>query len=139
MIYDWHKQGRRPATFCAVAALWGLAAVLWFWFQASWVLVALILLTAVPVCVDLARNPQSRLEVWRGRLVWISALKNGDTSDIEKVRLDRRFDGGMRLTVLHANGSHTRLPPDVAPPVAQLELALKDAGIPAERHPFSPF
>jgi len=41
--------------------------------------------------------------------------------------------------VLHANGSHTRLPPDVAPPVAQLELALKDARIPAERHPFSPF
>jgi hypothetical protein len=65
-------------------------------------------------------------------------LGQGDRSDVDHVRLNRRFDGTFKVTLVHVGGATTRLPPDIAAPVGPFEAALKEAGIAAQRHPFSP-
>lgn len=139
MIYEWEGRGRRPAVFVAIVALWFAAAALWLIFSVAWFIVLLLLATSAPLIRDALRDDTTRVEVWPKRLVWTSSLTSGDRADIDRVRLDRRFDGSMKITLLHPNGSHTRLPPDVTPPPDALEAALDEAGISAERHPFSVF
>ncbi|WP_375280593.1 hypothetical protein [Pseudooctadecabacter sp.] len=112
---------------------------LWAVFDAAWFVLAIILLASLPAMLDVIRNPEVRLEVWDGRIVWLSGLRSDESANIQRVRLDRRFDGGMRITLIHSEIAHTRLPPDIVPPVDAFEAALKSAGIPAEKHPFSPF
>ncbi|WP_296417172.1 hypothetical protein [Pseudooctadecabacter sp.] len=139
MIYLWTRQGRRPATLFVLAITWIGAAAVWAVFDAAWFVLAVPLLASVPVLWDVIRNPELRLEVWEGRILWVSGLQSGDSASIEKVRLDRRFDGGLRITLIHSDTAHTRLPPDITPPADAFETALTAAGISAERHPFSPF
>ncbi len=139
MIYSWQGSARTP-TALAVVGLWLLGvAVLWLVFAAHWVICLLLLVAIAPSVIDILRNRTATLEVDPQQLRWTSALRDGESTEIDHVRLDRRFDGGFRITLLHPNGSHTRLPPDVRPPAAELEAALAQAGISAERHPFSPF
>lgn len=139
MIYLWTQHGRRPATIWAVVLIWLGALALWVLFDAAWFVLAIILLASLPALLDVIRNPEVRVEVWDERIVWLSGLRSGESADIERVRLDRRFDGGIRITLIHSQIAHTRLPPDIAPPVDAFADALKSAGISAEKHPFSPF
>ena len=139
LIYQWQRQGRRPATVWAVVVTFVAAALLWAVVEAHWAVWAIAFVLSAPALWDLWRNPAARIEVHPQRIVWVSALRSGDRSNIDHVRLDRRFDGGLRITLIHGGGSHTRLPPDVAPPVDDLHNALAVAGISAERHPFSVF
>lgn len=139
MIYKWSRQGRRPATVWAAVLVLGAALCLWLVFDAAWFVATLIAAFSSPALFDLWRNPQSRLEVWPNRIVWASPLMRGDRRDIDHVRLDRRFDGSMKITLIHVGGAHTRLPPDITPPTQALENALKNAAIAAQRHPFTPF
>jgi hypothetical protein len=117
----------------------GLRFLAWLVFSVAWGIAAILLAFTLPALWDVIRDNRAWVEVWPNRIVWASALRGGDRSDIDHVRIDRRFDGGMKITLVHVGGAHTRLPPDIAPPVDVFQTALKDAGIVAQRHPFSPF
>ena len=139
MIYHWKKQGRRPATFVLVVSIWSVMAFLHLILGATWIITACIGLLTFPAVFDLLRNPQTSFEIWPNRLVWRSSFISGDVNDIDHLRLDRRFDGAMKITIIHLGGAQTRLPPDVTPPPNKIEPALKEAGITVQRNPFSPF
>lgn len=139
MIFEWSRHARRPVTVWAVVAVWGIALLVLIAFNATWLVSGIIIAFSIPALMDLLRNQKSRLEVWPNRIIWESSLVDGDRRDIAHVRLDRRFDGSMKITLIHLGGAHTRLPPDITPPTKSFESALKSAGIPAERHPFTPF
>jgi hypothetical protein len=122
----------------AILAVWGCVFLAWLVFSLAWEIPAILLAFTLPSLWDIIRDNRAWVEVWPNRIVWASALRGGDRSDIDHVRIDRRFDGGMKITLVHVGGAHTRLPPDVAPPIDVFQTALKDAGIVAQRHPFSP-
>nr|WP_237693232.1 hypothetical protein [Octadecabacter algicola] len=91
----------------------------------------------LPTLWDIIRDSRALVEVWPSRLVWKAAFSEGEAKDIDHVRLNRRFDGSVKVTIVHVGGATTRLPPDIGPPVDVFETALSDAGISAQRHPFS--
>ena len=139
MIYRHEVRGRRTSTLLKVTIVWGIALSGVLFLDMAWWIAAVLLAFTLPALVDYIRDTCVWVEVWPSRLVWQSTLSDGDCSDIDHVRLDRRFDGGMKITLIHVGGTHTRLPPDVSPPIEAFQEALKDAGIAAQRHPFSVF
>ncbi|HCP80669.1 MAG TPA: hypothetical protein DIT67_03445 [Octadecabacter sp.] len=139
MIYRHERRGRRWGVVLPLLGVWVAIIALWISLNAAWWIVTIALAFTLPALWDVIRDTRTWIEVWPKRIVWGSALRSGETADIDHVRLDRRFDGGMKITLIHVGGTHTRLPPDVSPPIDAFQDALKDAGITAQRHPFSVF
>lgn len=139
MIYRFERRARKTSTVLALALIWAGLVALWVSLDMAWWIFAVLSALPLPALWDVIRDARSSIEVWPGRIVWRAAFSDGDRSDVDHVRLNRRFDGSMKVLLVHVGGATTRLPPDIAPPADRLESALKDAGIPAERHPFSPF
>lgn len=120
-----------------VLGSWAALAVLWVVFDmAPWITLVLAAFT-LPALWDLIRDRRSHIELYQGRIVWESPLGRNDVKDADHVRINRRFDFSFRITVVHVGGATTRLPADLAPPIAAFEAALGAAGIPTQRHPFS--
>lgn len=123
----------------ALGAVWIMIALLCIALDMTfWIAVVMAAFT-LPALWDVIRDSQSSIEVWPNRITWNAAFSDGDVSDINEVRLNRRFDGSMKVILVHIGGKTTRLPPDIAPPVAAFEAALDEAGIAHQRHPFLPF
>ncbi|AKS45693.1 hypothetical protein SAMN05444287_0791 [Octadecabacter temperatus] len=139
MIYRHERRGRRWGVALPLFGAWVAIFALWISLSAAWWIVVIAVAFTLPALWDVIRDTRTWVEVWPQRIVWGSALRSGETADIDHVRLDRKFDGGMKITLIHVGGTHTRLPPDVSPPVDAFQKALKDAGITAQRHPFSVF
>jgi hypothetical protein len=137
MIYHFERRGRRPATALCVVAIWAGLFAIWVGLDVTIWIIAAVTLFTLPAVWDLIADPRGTIEIWQNRIVWSSTLGQGDRSDVDHVRLNRRFDGTFRVTLVHIGGATTRLPSDIAPPVTDLEVALKDAGIATQRHPFS--
>ena len=137
MIYRFERRGRSFSTALSVLAVLVVILLLWVVLDLAIWIAAILAAFALPALWDLIRDPRGTLEVWPGRILWASTLGRGDATDIDHVRLNRRFDGTMKVTLVHVGGATTRLPPDIAAPVAQLEPALAKAGIATQRHPFS--
>lgn len=139
MIYTFEKRGRTPFTVFALLAIWGGLFLIWLGLGASiWVIGGVALFT-LPAFWDVIRDSRATLTISKGRIAWDAAFSSGDRSDVDHVRLNRRFDGSMKVLLVHVGGATTRLPPDVVPPVEALEKALAKADIPTQRHPFLPF
>lgn len=137
MIYQYDKHGRRWAVVVPVVLVWAGVFLGVVVFDMIWWLATTLLVFTLPAIWDIVRDSHASVQIWPNRIVWHSALDTGDRSDIDHVRLNRRFDGGMRLTLVHVGGATTRLPPDIAPPVDAFQAALERADIPVQRHPFS--
>lgn len=106
--------------------------------MATWIALILLAFT-LPALWDVVRDAHGVIEVWPNRIVWNTAFGKGDRTDVDHVRINRRFDGTMKMMLVHVGGATTRLPPDIAPPITEFEAALRSAGIATQRHPFSPF
>lgn len=139
MIYRHERRGRRPSTLIKLSIVWGILVLGLTMLDMAWWIAAIGVAITLPALLDYIRDTRTWVEVWPGRVVWKSALTSGDCTDIDHIRLDRRFDGGMRITLIHKGATHTRLPPDITPPVDALQDALKTAGLSAQKHPFSVF
>ncbi len=139
MIYQFERRGRRWGVVLPILAVWVAVLLGTLALNLVWWIALTVLLFTLPAVLDVIRDSKASLEIWQSRIVWSSALRGGDRADIDHVRLDRRFDGGMKITLVHVGGSHTRLPPDISPPVDAFQEALKQAGIASQRHPFSVF
>ena len=77
---------------------------------------------------------KAHVEEQYGAEEWTAAM---DAADIGHLRIDRRMDMGIRLTIVDINGRLHRLPPELHAPAEALATALDQAGIAHERHPFS--
>lgn len=139
MIYRFERRARKTSTLLSLALIWAAFIALWIGLDMAWWILTVLAAFTLPALWDVIRDARSEIEVWPGRIVWRAAFSDGDRSDVDHVRLNRRFDGSMKVLLVHVGGATTRLPPDIAPPADLLETALKDAGISAERHPFFPF
>ena len=139
MIYRFERRGRRWGVVLPLVGVWIIILILWASLDAVWWIMAIAITFTLPALWDVIKDNRAWVEVWPARVVWGSALRGGDRADIDHIRLDRRFDGGMKITLVHVGGAHSRLPPDVTPPVDDFQAALKEAGITAQRHPFSIF
>lgn len=139
MIYRFERRARNASAVMMLAVIWATLLGLWIALDLAWWIVAFFGALTLPALWDVMRDARATLEIWPGRIVWTAAFSSGDRSDVDHVRLNRRFDGSMKVLLVHEGGATTRLPPDIAPPADKLERALSDAGISAERHPFFPF
>ncbi len=139
MIYRFERRGRTPRAMGILAVCWLALVVLRLGLSLAWGWLALGALATLPLAWQIAWDKVTWLEVHRGRIAWSSALRSGDRADIDHVRINRAFDGGFRVTLIHPGEAQTRLPPDVVPPVNAFEAALQEAGIASQRHPFAPF
>lgn len=138
MIYRFERRGRRPALMVMLIAVWTVILAVWVVLDLATLAALVLVAFTLPALWDIVRDSRGVVEVWAKRIVWSSTLGKGERSDIDHVRLNRRFDGTMKITLVHIGGATTRLPPDINPPTDAFQTALKDAGIVAQRHPFSP-
>jgi len=136
--YRYERRARRPSSIVMIVAVWGALAALWMTLDLAWWIAATLAAFTLPALWDILRDGRSIVEVSPNRIAWQGALSAGARTDIDHVRLNRRFDGSVKILLVHIGGATTRLPPDIAPPVAAFEKALHDAGIASQRHPFSP-
>ena len=122
------------ATYAALLAAWiGLGAAPW--------LLALLALPTLPALWELFSDPRSGLRLTDGRLDWRAGARGDGVAlaQIDRVRIDLRWDRSPRVTVILRDGKRQRLPDAALPPAADLERALKAHGIAIERHPFALF
>ena len=139
MIYKFERRGRSTGSLIILGLIWAGIATLVIVLNLAWWLALVLVAFTLPALWDYLRNSIAEVEVWPNRLVWRGAFSEGDRSDIDQVRLNRRFDGSVKILIVHVGGATTRLPPDIAPPIAAFEAALTEAGIKAQRNPFLPF
>lgn len=139
MSYHFERRARSPRNVAFLTTVWvGLAAV-WIGLDAAWWVVVALAMFTLPAVWDIARDARSSVTVSTGCITWQGAFSEGQRKDVDHVRMNRRFDGSMKILLVHVGGATTRLPPDISPPPDAFEAALVAANIPVQRHPFSPF
>lgn len=139
--FEFRRQGRSTRTALALALAWALILLAgWRLDAALWVL-ALPALATLPAAWDLWQNPAAGLVLTDEALGWYSGRREVrlDLDEIKCVRLDRRLDMSLRLSVVLTSGKRLRIPAESAPPAEALEPALAARDIAVERHPFSLF
>lgn len=137
MIYRYERRGRRGSTLFKLAIVWGIIAFCLLYLDMVWWIAALVLAITLPAIIDYIKDKRIWIEVWPNRLVWQASLSGGESGTIDHIRLNRRFDGTMKVILVHVGGATTRLPPDLAPPSEPFEAALQTAGFSVQKHPFS--
>jgi len=139
--YHHQHHGRSPTNFVALAGAWAVLAGLWVGVGAAPWVVALLGMATLPLVWDIARNPRQLLRLDHRGLSWqgLGGQQHIALAEIDHVRLDRRFDFSMRITIVPKAGPRLRLPPGLAPPADALQSALQAHGISCQRHPFSLF
>ncbi|HKL69212.1 hypothetical protein [Salibaculum sp.] len=138
-IASFGRRGRRPLNLVLALAIWGGLALAVRAIDLSLIWAGLFGLFALPALVDWIADRQVRLTIYPDRMTWETGRSNGamDAADIGHLRIDRRMDMGIRLTIVDINGRLHRLPPELHAPAEALATALDQAGIAHERHPFS--
>lgn len=131
--------GRSPRSIAVLGGAVLLILVAWALFDlAPWITVLLFLFT-LPIAVEVARNPRSRLVLSDTSLKWMGPGMRArlPLGEIEKVRFDTRLDFSVRVTVQMITGRKLRFPPDALPDHKVLEHQLQSRGVKTERHHFS--
>ena len=134
-----HRQGRTPRAILVLLACWAVLGWLALGLQAAGWIVALLGLVTLPLLWDILRNSDAWLALDRDGLRWQSGFGTADLAlaRIDHLRLSRRLDLSMRVTVVLRDGQRLRLPPDLQPPVPALEATARALGLRVEQHPFA--
>lgn len=140
-LLEFHRHGRSAGTATILAAVWAAMLAAIRWLDAAWWLMALLALPTLPALWDLIANPSAGLRLTDARLHWHSGRRQGDLAlgEIDRMRLDTRWDLSVRVTAVLTSGRSVRLPHESLPPHRALEQALTDRGVRVERHHFTVF
>ena len=132
------SDSRSAKAMIGVAVYLTLVAALWTVFDAMVWFVIFLALMAIPALIQLWNNPHSTLSLTENSIHWTSGPQTGGVplSDIDKIRMDTRWDLSVRITLILVDGSKLRLPPDLAPPHRALETKLNELGKTVQRHHF---
>lgn len=124
-----------------LGGLWAVLAYGWLRMEAETWIVAGLALFSLPALWEIVTGRVASVTLAEAELRWQSGQRSETVplAQIDHVRLDRRFDGAMRVTLVLRDQRRLRLPPDCVPPARAFEAALHRAGLRTERHPFSLF
>lgn len=136
--YIFERNGRRASTAVTVVVIWTLLALAMVLLDASVWVAWLGALATLPALYDLVVARVSSLRLSGTAVDWQSGKRTGSAplSAIKTVQLDTRLDMSVKATLILHTGANIRLPLDVVPPSRAFEDALKQRGIPVERHHF---
>lgn len=139
--FSYDRQSRSLRSITGVTLWLLVVVVLWLVFGAAWWILALLILPALPAVYELGRNPRAGLALRGAEMSWFTGSRSGQVphSDIDRIRMDTRWDFSVRVTVQLRSGKKIRLPDECLPPHRDLETVLQDRGIPVERHHFLVF
>lgn len=139
--FEYTASGRSLRAVLAVAGAWAVLAWLYLGLSAAWWIVAPLSLTTLPALRDLWRNPQAGMRLDDETISWHSGRRHASVAltDVDRVRLDRRMDGSVRVTVVLTSGKRLRLPMESLPHHQALESTLTAHGLRCERNPFPLF
>lgn len=139
--YKFERQNRTPRTIAILICVYAALAAVLILFDAAWWLVGIFGLSTLPALWDVVRGTRAGLILENDRINWFSGRREGEIAldDLDKVRLDTRWDFSVRVSLILASGNRIRLPDEAIPPHRELETILKQAGIRTERHHFSVF
>ncbi len=138
-LVEHHASGRSWRAACAVAAVWFVLAAGYLWLDAeAWIVFGLALFT-LPALWDILSGRDASFLLTMDEIRWQSGAhaEAARLSDLAHVRLDRRWDATLRMTLVGRNGGRQVIPPDATPPRKTLQTALEGAGVVIQRHPFS--
>ncbi len=133
--------GRSWRAVGAVAAVWAVLAAGYVWLDAEGWIVAGLAAFTLPAVLEIVTARHASLDLNGTGIRWQSE-RHSETlllQDIAHVRLDRRWDGTVRASLVERSGRHHAIPPEATPPHQRFESALTAAGIVVQRHPFSLF
>ena len=135
------RDSRSPASIAGVTVYLVVVFGLWWAFDAAGWVILLLLLPALPALYELGRNPRAGLTLNAASLGWFSGERAAQVSvaEIDRVRMDTRWDFSVRVTLLLLDGKKVQLPHESLPPHREFEQALEQSGIRVERHHFTVF
>lgn len=139
--FTYEGDARSLAALLGLGAWLLLLAVLWLVVGATWWVLGILALPALPALWEVVQNPRSHLLLDREHLQWLCPRSEGDIriAEIERVALTTRWDFSTRTTVHTKAGTRHTLPPAVQPPGHLWEETLKERGISVTRQHFTSF
>lgn len=123
----------------ALLAVLAFVGALAFFLQAHPAICLFILMGALPLLWDMARDAGTWFELTQTTLSWRAGRHTGSLplSQIDRTELVIRMDLSSKLTVVLNDGQRLRLPPACLPGPHGLEAALMAADVPVIRKFFS--
>ncbi len=140
-LLEHHGSGRAWRPVCAVATVWAILAAGYVWLDAEGWIVAGLGAFTLPALWDILAGRRSALSLTTTEIHWTSGRHSQTVAldDLAHVRLDRHWDGSVRVRLVGRDGQTHLVPPDATPPHRDLETALHRAGVAVQRQPFSIF
>ena len=139
--FTFEGDARSLAALLGLGAWLLLLAVLWLVVGATWWVLGILALPALPALWEIVQNPKSELVLDREHLAWSCPRSEGEIqlAEIERVALTTRWDFSTRTTIHTKPGTRHNLPPAVQPPGRTWEEVLKARGIAVTRQHFTSF
>lgn len=139
--YRFTRHGRSRRALLALAAVYGVLGLLLIVFDAAPWLIGGIALFTLPALWDLWRNPAAGIILSDENLEWFSGRLDGnvDLAEIDRIRMDTRWDLSVRVTILTRDGKSLRLPQEALPPHRRMAAELTLRNVQIERHHFTVF
>ncbi|MFZ7089552.1 hypothetical protein [Primorskyibacter sp. 2E233] len=141
MSYRFERNGRSLTALLVLGMIWGALLLAWGWLDASSWIIAVLLAFTLPALWDFLSARPAGLSLDGQRIRWWSGRHQGDVrlETIDHARFDTRLDLSVRVRLVLANASKTRvpIPQDALPRWQELQTELEARGITVQRHHFS--
>jgi hypothetical protein len=139
--FSFSRESRSPKAIAGVTRSLAVVPGLWQGVDMAGWITLLLLLPALPALYDLGRNPRAGLTLNAASLAWFSGNRSVQIGlgEIDKVRMDTRWDFSVRVTILPLSGRKLVIPHEALPPHRELEDRLQANGVKVERHHFLVF
>ena len=137
--YVFIRAARSPRAVAMVVLWWLVLILLYLALNASPIIVLGLAFISLPALFDIGAGTTSELRITGSEVAWRSGRRGAQLprGQLKSVRLDTRLDLSLRMTLLTYQGGKVRLPYECVPVASVIEAALKEQGIPYERHHFT--
>ena len=139
--YSFARRGRSPRLMAILIGIYAVLIAAFLLFDAAWWLMGLLALPTLPALYDLYADPEAGLDLDDDTLAWHSGRRHAELTlaEIDRIRLDTRWDFSVRATAVLSSGRKIRLADESLPPHRAFEAELQARGVPVERHHFTLF
>lgn len=133
LVHEYSARAPRNLIIVGVALV--LLGLLVYVFEASWWIIFICALIALPAVIDLALDRKAHLRLDDTHLSWESGARSGSIAitDIADAKLRTAMDVSQRATLLLHDGNRVKLPIECIPKGRTLDDAFEARGIPFRR------
>jgi len=133
LFHEYKARDPRNLIIVGVALL--LLGLLIYVFEASWWIILMCGLIALPAVIDLARDRRATLKLDDTHLSWESGARSGNIAitDIADAKLRTAMDVSQRATLLLHDGNRVKIPIECIPKGRSLDEAFEARRIPFRR------